>query len=325
MKATVCIPTYNGEKYLKTILKMLFSQEVGFDYEVLVIDSGSSDSTLDIVRSYQAKHGNLRLHQIPNHEYGHGRTRNLAAEMAKGEIVAYLSHDAVPATKHWLSEIVRPFDLRSDVMGVVGRQSPRPKCVPLLKYEIRSVFRSQGSQFGVTLYQQAPHRISRDIYDAVTFYSDVNSATRRDFLINKIAYRDVPYAEDYIFGQDIIDAGYIKAYAGMANVSHSNDLQLSEYKHRIFDEMVGLRRLRIPVTRPSYRSMFRLLVVGSLRDAAHTLLDGEYSAKRKLYWLLVNPFYHIEKLRGIRLATSVDVSDEIVFGKYSLEKRRNNR
>lgn len=323
MKATVFIPTYNGEKYLKRILTMLFKQETDFEYEVLIIDSGSKDGTLDIIRSFQAKHANLRLHEIPNSEYGHGRTRNLGAQMANGEIIAFLSHDAVPASKWWLTEIVKPFDLMPEVKGVVGRQTPQPKCVPLLKYEIAAVFKGQGAMHGITLYSKNIKPFNNDIFNEITFYSDVNSATRRDFLVNEMPLHDVPYAEDYMFGKDIVNAGYIKAYAGSANVVHSNDISLREYKHRIFDETVGVRRLQIPIEKPSYKAMVKMFIIGSLRDGARTILDREYSFKRKVFWFITNPLYHIEKLRGIRLATSVDVSDQLIYDKYSLEKRRN--
>jgi rhamnosyltransferase len=324
IKATIFIPTFNGDKYLNDILKAIFIQEADFKYEVLIIDSGSSDRTLEIINKHQLKHKNLRLVEIPNEEFGHGRTRNHAASMANGEIMVYLSHDAIPSNKNWLREIVKPFELNENVMGVVGKQTARPKCVPLLKYEIRSVFRSFGPDFGTTLFYKDSFMRGKALYNAVTFYSDVNSATRRKFLIDQIAYRDVPYAEDYIFGKDIIDAGYIKVYAGRANVIHSNDLTLREYKHRMFDETVGLRRLRIPVDRPSVKHTIKMIVLGSAKDAIRTLFDKEYSTKRRLYWLATNPLYHIEKWRGVRLATSVDIKDEIIFEKYSLEKRRNS-
>ena len=48
--------------------------------------------------------------------------------------------------------------------------------------------------------------------NAVTFYSDVNSAARKDILTGEVPYRDVSYAEDQLLGRDVISAGYIKAY-----------------------------------------------------------------------------------------------------------------
>lgn len=321
IKATVFIPTYNGEKYLKSILKIVFKQEVDFQYEVLIIDSGSRDKTLEIIEPFRKEHENLRLIQIPNSEYGHGKTRDQAAHLAKGEIVVYLSHDAVPSNNQWLYEIVKPFEINEKIAGVVGRQAPRPKCVPLLKFEINAVFRNLGSEWGTTIFYKDKFVKKQSVYDHISFYSDANSAARRDYLTGILPYKDVPYAEDQVLGRDIIDAGYMKAYAARAIVLHSNDLKLSEYKKRTYDEIIGLRQVGIKVGVPSRKAVVKLFCIGVVKDGVKTLLDKQYSLKRKIFWLIVNPFYHIEKWRGVRLGTRADLKDESL-GKYSLEKTR---
>lgn len=322
IKATIFIPTYNGEKYLRRILKMIFKQKVDFEYEVLIIDSGSKDKTLDIIHEFKAKHDNLYLEKIPNTEFGHGKTRNYAAKIAKGEIVVYLSHDAVPANNMWLYEIVKPFDLNEKIIGVTGKQSPRAKCVPLQKYEIIGAFRNLGPDFGTTVFYKDSFMKNRVYDDSVSFYSDVNSAARRHYLVNVIPYRDVPYAEDQLFGRDLIEAGYYKVYAARANVEHSNDLRLTEYKHRIFDEIIGLRKIGVKVQRPSIKGVIKMIVFGVITDAIKTIYDPAYSLKRKIFWLVLNPLYHIEKWRGFRLAAAADVKDDAMFTKYSLEQKR---
>lgn len=323
IKATVFIPTYNGETYLSDILEMVFKQKIDDDYEVLIIDSGSTDNTLNIIHKYQKTHKNLRFEEINNTDFGHGKTRNYAATISKGEFVVYLSHDAIPAHDRWLYEMIKPFELNPKIAGVIGKQSPRPKCVPLLKYEIQAVFRGLGPDFGTTLYYQDDFVKTASDFDAISFYSDVNSAVKRDFLLGSIPYRDVPYAEDQMFGKDIIEGGYYKAYAARGSVVHSNDLLLREYKHRIFDEIVGLREIGTVISKPSIKTITKLIFVGILKDSVKTVLDSQYSFKRKLYWLILNPFYHIEKWHGVRLATSVKLDDRKMFDKLSLEKRRN--
>ncbi|MDQ1596723.1 MAG: hypothetical protein QOI70_147, partial [Microbacteriaceae bacterium] len=64
LDATVIIPTLNGERYLERLLRMLELQDFDGETEVLVIDSGSTDRTLEIVRSHPA----VRLVEIPNGE-----------------------------------------------------------------------------------------------------------------------------------------------------------------------------------------------------------------------------------------------------------------
>jgi rhamnosyltransferase len=324
VKATVFIPTWFGEELLDEVLKSVFSQKVPFKYEVLIYDTSSTDKTPEIIKKYAKKHSNLRHKTITKEEFGHGKTRNAAAHDAKGEIVVYISQDVTPAHNRWLYEIVKPFDISPNVAGVIGKQDPRANAFPLLKNEIISVFRNMGPDHGTTVYYKDDFIESQSVLDAVTFYSDVNSAARREYLIGEIPYKDVPYAEDQLLGRDMINAGFIKAYAPRANVLHSNNIKLREYKYRMFDETLGLRRIGIPVEQPSRKSVVSMIVRGSLKDTVRIVRDRQYSWKRKLYWLVINPIFHIEKWRGVRLATGVDLKDEASIDIYSLERLKND-
>ncbi|MCU1411416.1 MAG: Rhamnosyl transferase [Rhodoglobus sp.] len=315
--ATVAILTFNGEDYLREILTALRTQKnVSGEVEVLVIDSGSTDSTLAIVAEFPE----VRLHQIPNSEFGHGRTRNLAARLAAGEYVVYLTHDAVPADDYWLEGMLAPFALVPGVVGVVGRQIPRADCFPLLKYEIRRFFETQGAEFGTTISYEAPAFDRHPEYRAAAqLYSDVNSATRRRYLLDEVQYQDVSYAEDQLFAQDFLRAGGIKAYAPWGAVVHSNDLTYAQYKRRQWDEIIGLRLAGAAVPPPSHG--FRAFVRAVVLDPVDILQDREYSAGRKLYWLVVNPFFHLAKYRVGRRARRIDLGHPSVAA-LSLEAQR---
>jgi glycosyltransferase involved in cell wall biosynthesis len=316
--ATVAILTYNGEDYLERILSQLRLQEVDGEFEVLVIDSGSTDSTLEIVRRFPE----VRLHEIPNEEFGHGRTRNLAARLARGRFVAYLTHDAVPTTSRWLAELIAPFAIDQRIVAVMGKQVPRPGCFPLLKYEIQGMFAGFGPDFGTSVFYKDPSMTDEGVLSAIGFYSDVNSAARREFLTDVIPYRDVRYAEDQLFGRDLVEAGYRKAYAPRAAVEHSNDLTLDEYGRRIFDETVGLRQIGFPIPRMSRGAQVRLTVRGILGDTLRILRDRDYSWKRRLYWLAVNPAFQVRKWASYRPSTLVDLDDASAIAAGSLEHSR---
>lgn len=318
---TVFIPTFNAEDYLDQIITAIMKQRIDLSFELLIIDSGSRDKTLDIIDRHLKKHPNMRLHTIPNTEFGHGKTRNLAAQMAKGKYVVYLSHDAVPAHNRWLYEMVKPFSLNEKVVGVMGKQIPRKHCVPMQKYEILKVFSNFGPDFGTTLFYKDDFMKTQAIFDAVRFYSDVNSAAPRDFLLHTLPYRDVKYAEDQMYGEDLIRAGYMKAYAGRGSVRHSNDLTLAQYKKRMFDETMGLRRNGTPPPTPSRLGMIKRIVKGAIRDDIRILLDGQYGLARKLYWWTINPLFHVQKWRGVRLALIVEDNIHMETA-HSLEKSR---
>lgn len=294
--ATVVILTYNGEQHLEEILHAVHTQRYGGTFETLVIDSGSTDSTLDII----AKNPWVRLHQIPNSEFGHGKTRNLGAHLAKGRYVVYLTHDATPASDRWLHEITAPFDISERIVAVMGSQVPRADAFPLLRYDVKNTFASFGPMHGTTLFYDDDFIQDEGVRNAVTFYSDVNSAARRSVLTGEIPYRDVSYAEDQLLGRDVIDAGYIKAYAPRAVVWHSNEMTILEYDDRMFEETQGLREVGIDVALPSIPTVAKLVVGGVLRDAVRLVRDREVTTKRKLHGLLVNPAYHVQRWRGVR-------------------------
>jgi rhamnosyltransferase len=319
---TVAILTYNGETYLEDILTKLRKQDFPEPFEVLVIDSGSTDSTLDIV----GRHPEVRLVQIPNDEFGHGRTRNLAAQLARGEFIAFLTHDAVPGDAHWLTELIEPFKRFPQVVAVLGKQVARPRAFPLQKYEIHSMFHSLGPDYGVTLFYDTPlvHNDQAAV-DAMSYYSDVNSAARREFLLDVIPYHDVRYAEDQIFGREVIAGGYTKAYAPRAFVKHSNDLSLREYGHRIFDETVGLRQIGHVLPKLGRFETLKHTIRGTLGDSLRISRDKGYSWRRRLFWLCVNPAYQWRKWSSYRASTIVDLDDLSAIRAGSLEHKRKTR
>ena len=86
-----------------------FDTITGQDYdgpvEIVYIDSGSTDGTIEFMRQR-----GIEPHVIPPEEFHHGRTRNLAASMAKHDILVLLSGDAIPANDQWLKHLIAPFD-----------------------------------------------------------------------------------------------------------------------------------------------------------------------------------------------------------------------
>lgn len=319
IKVTIFIPTYNGEDNLQEALNAVFSQEVDFKYEVLIYDSESTDRTQEILKDFSEVHSNLIWREIKKRDFSHGQTRQLAAEEAKGEIIVYLTQDATPAHNRWLVELIKPFEINEKIVGVVGQQDPRPDCVPMLKYEIKGAFYNQGVNNGITIYQRNCGE-ARGHFTQKTFYSDVNSATKRSFLLNVIPYKSVPYSEDQLFGRDIIDAGYMKAYSANGYVIHSNEIALKDYKKRLFDEVYNMRALGSPVVKYSLMQVIFNAVKGSIKDLPRILRDGQYSSLRKVYWIFVNPLFQFEKWRGIRLGNAVKLNNDEVLKKFSLEK-----
>lgn len=100
MRFTVVIPLYNKEKYIQRAIKSVLAQEY-HDFEIIVIDDGSTDGSLELARSVQAV--NLRVISQPNH--GVSSARNVGIDNAQGEFIAFLDAD-----DQWNTDYLRTID-----------------------------------------------------------------------------------------------------------------------------------------------------------------------------------------------------------------------
>ncbi len=220
---TVVIPTLNAEFHILRLIKALKEQTL--PCEILIIDSSSSDRTAAAAESAGAKTVIIR-----QEDFDHGGTRSLAAQYAQGDIIVYLTQDAVPADRHALEKLIEPF--RNPQVGAAyGRQLPNPDASPfaahmrLFKYPAEARLKSIQD---------------RDKYGIETpFLSDSFSAYRKEALLKIGLFKQgIIFAEDVYAGARLILAGYQIAYTPEAAVYHSHDHTMVEECKRYFDTAV---------------------------------------------------------------------------------------
>jgi rhamnosyltransferase len=277
---SVFIPTFNGEKYIVDSIEWVLKQELPDNYSLdfIIIDSGSKDKTVELIKPYLDK---ITFLQIPNSEYGHGKTRQKASEMAKGEYILFLSQDATPSHTRWIKNMIEPFYVSDKVGCVFGRQIPRPDAVASIKKEVSSVFGRLGAADAITLHRQKSLVDGYQMNILNTFFSDVNSAVRKD-LIMKVPFRDVAYAEDQALAEDMQNAGYLKAYSAQGAVWHSNEYTVKEFHKRKFDEYIGLQESVDYKINPSAKSLLLGWIRPTLDDIKFIKHDEEYGRKEKI-------------------------------------------
>ena len=103
-KVSVIIPAYNEEKYIGKCLDSLLKQTYK-DMEIIVIDDGSKDKTLEILKEYEKKYRNIRI--LTQEHKGPGEARNLGARKAKGEILVLVDAD-MEFDKDYVKKLVEP-------------------------------------------------------------------------------------------------------------------------------------------------------------------------------------------------------------------------
>jgi O-antigen biosynthesis protein len=223
---SVVVPVKDGARFLPELLAAVQAQAGNAaSFEVLVIDSGSVDDSVELARA-----GGARVMEIEPASFGHGRTRNLGAESTSGELVVFLTQDATPLPG-WLAGLQRGFDLAGDVGAVYGPHRARPETSPMIARELEGFFATHEQPGGGAMVQREGD---------LTFLSNVNAAYRRDCW-EALRFADVPYSEDQGFARAMLAAGWAKAYVPEAAVLHAHDYSPTQFMRRYFDEYRGLR------------------------------------------------------------------------------------
>jgi GT2 family glycosyltransferase len=203
-RISIIIPVKNAELRLRDLIPRILNQKIGSELEVVAVDSGSSDGTIDVLRDAGAT-----VIPIEPHAFNHGLTRQLAAEQAGGDILVFLNSTAMPRDDRWLSNLLTPLKEQSRLAGVCSRVLPPPDADPL---EQRDGFRDPSasparSVRGIDdwdLYRSlSPHELRLFIN-----FHTVSAAIPRHIL-DEVPFREVrAIGEDIQWAKDALEAGY---------------------------------------------------------------------------------------------------------------------
>ncbi|SKB46620.1 glycosyltransferase [Maribacter arcticus] len=106
MKLSIIIPLYNKEKYIERCLQSLLNQGLASnDYEIIIVDDGSKDSSVDAVNTYAKKNGIVNIKLIQQINQGPSAARNNGLLEAKGDYIYFLDADDL-LSKHALSYLI---------------------------------------------------------------------------------------------------------------------------------------------------------------------------------------------------------------------------
>jgi rhamnosyltransferase len=178
---------------------------------VVVVDSGSSDGTLDIVRSFPTT-----LVQIEPDEFTYGYALNLGVAAAEGELIATLSAHSTPINGDWLPNLIAPFS-QPRVAGVYGRQQPRSNATQ---------FERLGMRMTGVLSEKPK------LLDRRPLFSNANGAFRRALWMEHPFDEQIRGAEDIAWVRTMQERGYLIAYEPTAVVYHSHGEPLLQHFRR---------------------------------------------------------------------------------------------
>ena len=218
---SIIIPTYNASKYLENLLTKLLEQSLK-PYEILIIDSSSTDNTVEIAKSF-----GIEPIIIPKESFDHGGTRTAAGKIAKGKLLIYLTQDALPYDIYTIENIVKVFeDERTG--AAYGRQIP---------YQDTNLFGKHLRYFNYPIQSYLRKYEDKEKYGIKTAFLSNSFAAYRKNVLEEIGWfvNNTILGEDLCAGAKILKSGYNIAYAAEAKVYHSHSYTIWQEFKRYFD------------------------------------------------------------------------------------------
>lgn len=255
--ASIIILTKNGERYLRSLLDGLLAQSLAKQVEIILIDSGSTDGTLRIVADYPE----VRLYEIPPEEFGHGKTRNLGARLARGEFLVYIPQDATPIGLDWLDTLLHPF-ANPAVAGTYAEQVPRPDASAMERFFLLDTYHPNPEIKSLAPGEEASL--------ARCFFSTVSGAIRASIWASHPFREDIIMSEDQAWAKEVMLAGYSIAYEPRACVLHSHQYGIVDIFRRNFDSGYSIHQIHADKTGiPVWHALARLV-----KEVAFILRSG---------------------------------------------------
>ena len=221
LKVTVVIPTYNPGKNAERLARTL-AEQVDVEMEVVVIDSSSQDGTRKVWERF-----GYPVTCIPKELFHHGKTRNEGASTAAGEIIVFMTQDAIPAHNSCISDLVRPI-LRRKASATFARQLPKSDATFLERF-------TRNYNYPATSRTHSTHDTAR-LGIRAYFFSNVCSAIHRDAFFEVGGFpNDVILNEDMVLAAKLLNANHRIRYTAEARVFHSHNYSLVQQFQRSFD------------------------------------------------------------------------------------------
>jgi glycosyltransferase involved in cell wall biosynthesis len=225
----IVIRTYNEAALLSRMFNAVMSQSEQ-SFEIILVDSGSTDNTLEIANTYDR----VKIIQIPKENFSYGRALNIgiASFAERTKYIVMLSAHAIPCNKQWLSELIKPMQQDSRVMAVYGKQIPLPEHMsnPIVRFLASKAY---------------PECYGDNVITTNTshFFSNANGAITPKSWSEIQFDENLSGAEDVDWAQKIIAIGGWIAYQPTASVYHSHADTYRRYYIRQYREEQSFRKI----------------------------------------------------------------------------------
>jgi len=241
---SIVIRAYNEAQHLPRLLEGIVYQTVE-DVEVILVDSGSQDPTVQIAEKYGAK-----VVHIPSAEFTFGRSLNFGVQAATREFVVIASAHVYPVYPDWIESLLRPFE-DGQVALTYGKQRGPADA----KYSEQQVY-----------HQWYPDVSRHD--QPTTFCNNANAAIRKSFWEKNRYDETLTGLEDVAWGKWAKEQGYKIAYVAEAEIIHIHNETPRGVYNRYRREAMALRKI-YPEANFNLYDFFRLTITNIFSDLWH--------------------------------------------------------
>lgn len=257
---SVCIPTKNARPEFARNLQAWRTQRLGEETELVVVDSGSRDTTVETARALGA-----RVLTILPEDYNHGETRNLLARQARGDLLVFTVQDAWPVNHSTLDQLTNPLRQDPGLAGVTGKQVPRPDADFIAHWEvdIHNLHFDKGRRTKrMTSLEDFLRGDFLARFDCLAF-DNVCAAIRRTAW-QQFPFSRVSFAEDLDWSFRVLAAGGYLLHNPAAQVYHSHNRAPYQRLKRYFVARRATNRIfRMPPEFDSLRGEEGLRDIGA--------------------------------------------------------------
>lgn len=224
---SIIIPAKNGAPRFNRVLQAIFAQKTSYSFEVIVIDSGSTDGTLEIARQHA-----VRLYEIPPCDFSHSRTRNYGASLSRAsQYLVFLNQDAVPSDARWLDNLVKSIEFEPGLKAVCATELVETKEYFNVSGVGAIVFRNSHTK-GVHII--SPRILEKLSYLPKSQHRDLFPFTTVCAIFEKGHFNAHPFDEEVAWGEDLYWAvmnssrGYASGCTSLACVYHHHEYSEAE-------------------------------------------------------------------------------------------------
>ena len=241
---SIIMRSFNEAWALKETLPALRAQDYK-NWELIVIDSGSSDGSQDLIRTANPAH----FVQITPQEYNPSRVMNHGMRLAQAEICVFLNADATPQGSHWLRPLVEALQ-NEKVAACFGKQLPRPDCEAVFACDYERCFGDE-----------------RESAKWDHFFSMVSSGLRKDVWLQRGFREDLQYAEDDEYTRWCKACGYEVVYVPQSVAMHSHNYTAQQSYKRAFGDARAIGKAW--QRSPREYSWMKTVFMGWIKDVRH--------------------------------------------------------